>query len=254
MKKTTKVEILRVTNSQIVDDLDEVILENPYKLFVNGEYITTFFCSPENLEYLAAGFLYTQKIIRCKNDLKNISIDHKTINVYLKSSISFLTERNATSQKSFKEMVLHDMKPIREEITQNISLSVVKIQKVMREFVISSKTFANTGAAHSVALMKNYKIVHFIEDVARHNAVDKIIGKALIEEIDLSQFSLLASCRLSVEIVSKAAIAQIPVLISRAATSSLAIELAKDLNITLIGFSRGDKFNVYSDTIELLSE
>jgi FdhD protein len=254
MKKTKFVEMHKVTDNSIKKTRDEVILEVPYSIYANDKYITTLFCSPENLEYLATGFLFTQKIIKSKQEIKSLEIVDGKINVAVPLDIGNLLKNSEYYKKSFKDQILNDLHPIDESVYSTIELSVTKIQEIMEAFTTRSETFINTGAAHSVALMKDYEILSFTEDVARHNAVDKVVGKALINEINISKMALLTSCRVSVEIISKAAVMSIPVIISRAATSSLAIELAKELKITLIGFTRGNKFNVYTNYIKLMSE
>jgi len=103
------------------------------------------------------------------------------------------------------------------------------------------------GGVHSCALCSQDEIIIFEEDIGRHNALDKILGRALLQDIDLSDKIILTSGRISSEILIKVGKRAIPVLISRAAPTNLAIEMARELNITLIGFARGEKLNIYSN-------
>jgi len=106
--------------------------------------------------------------------------------------------------------------------------------------------FKATGGVHSAALADTEKILFFCEDIGRHNAIDKIIGEAIKAGTATDDKIIVSSGRLSSEILLKAAKLQIQMLVSRAAPTSLSIELAESLNITLVGFVRGKRINIYS--------
>ena len=118
---------------------------------------------------------------------------------------------------------------------------------LIKEFNKSSQLFLDTGGVHSCALCDINKIIIFKEDIGRHNALDKVLGKALLEDIDFRDKIILTSGRISSEILIKTAKRQIPVIVSRSAPTSLSIDIAKKLNITLIGFARGKRMNIYSN-------
>ena len=116
----------------------------------------------------------------------------------------------------------------------------------MKELQLRAELFRLTGGLHSAALCSAEKILYFCEDIGRHNAVDKLVGLCLKHEISLTDKVLVSSGRISSEILVKAAKLGIPILISRAAPTSLSIELAESLGITLIGFVRGRRCNIYT--------
>ena len=109
-----------------------------------------------------------------------------------------------------------------------------------------SEGYKSTGGVHSAALADERHMLVFTEDIGRHNAVDKVIGYALLENIPLQGKIMLASGRLSSEIVSKCARSGIPAVVSRAAPTSLAVKIADAADITLIGFVRGNRMNIYT--------
>jgi FdhD protein len=104
-----------------------------------------------------------------------------------------------------------------------------------------------TGCFHGAALSDGEKILVFAEDIGRHNAVDKVIGHAILAKIPFSKKIMFVSCRLSSEIVSKCSRWGIPILVSRAAATDLAIEIAETSGMTLVGFARGDHMNIYTN-------
>ncbi len=134
----------------------------------------------------------------------------------------------------------------RHKIKSRFKISSQSILSLMREFQRRSTLFKKTGAVHSAALSNGRDILIFREDIGRHSAVDKIIGRALVEGIDMRDKIILSSGRISSEILLKAQKCVIPVVISRGAPTSQAVKLARDLNITVVGFARGDRVNVYS--------
>ena len=109
----------------------------------------------------------------------------------------------------------------------------------------SSQTFKQTGGVHSAGLADNQQLLFRFEDIGRHNAVDKVIGQAFLQQIDLSDKCLLLSGRIAAEILIKAARNGIPFLLSRSAPTLKAVEMAEEIGLTVIGFARGQRFNLY---------
>jgi FdhD protein len=109
-----------------------------------------------------------------------------------------------------------------------------------------SRLFRRTGGVHNAALAEDGRIIIFQEDIGRHNTLDKIFGQCFCEEIALRDKVIVFSGRVSSEILLKIAKMGAPILVSRSAPTDLALELADDLGITVIGFARGQRFSVYS--------
>ena len=133
-----------------------------------------------------------------------------------------------------------------EKILDPAVFSLQDIRSLYRDFQKRSEGYRATGGVHSAALADAHRTIVFAEDIGRHNAVDKVIGYALLEDISFSGKVMLASGRLSSEIVSKCARCSIPVIISRAAPTSLSVHIAEASGLTLIGFARGDRMNIYT--------
>jgi FdhD protein len=141
---------------------------------------------------------------------------------------------------------------VQEKIADGVTFRQEKIKAIFREFHQKSDTYKLTGGVHGAALTDGERILVFAEDIGRHNAVDKVIGYCLLENLSFEGTIMLASGRLSSEIVSKCARCRIPLLVSRAAPTSLAITIAQSSGLTLVGFVRGERMNVYTGRQRIL--
>jgi FdhD protein len=112
--------------------------------------------------------------------------------------------------------------------------------------VLNSELHMTTGGIHIVALLDHEKILAISEDIGRHNALDRVIGTALRKGIDLSHTYVIVSGRISSEMIRKCLIAGIPIIVSRGATTTLAVEIADKTGLTVVGFARGGKMNIYT--------
>ena len=133
-----------------------------------------------------------------------------------------------------------------EMIKDDLRITPESLYAVFREFHDRSELYHITGCVHSAALSDGKNIIAFAEDIGRHNAIDKVIGYALLEGIDFSGKIMLASGRLSSEMASKCSVWGIPVIASRTAPTDKAVEIAEKRGMTLVGFVRSNRLNIYS--------
>lgn len=254
MNDVKEVKITRVNIDKVTNEDDIVTVELPFTIFVNDEEIITLLCSPNSLKELAVGFLHSEGFITSLSDIDRIYIDEEKglgyvyINNINEFSKIFRGKRTITSgcgKGTVFYNVLDSFKSRRIEKPLDIGLESIK--SLMRIFNKRSETFLKTGGVHSCALCSKEDILIFYEDIGRHNALDKVLGKALLDVIDTKDKVILTSGRISSEILIKAAKRQIPVIISRSAPTSLAVEIAEKLGITLIGFARGERMNIYTN-------
>lgn len=254
MDSVKSYEIMRFKKGEMNRETDIAIVEYPFTIFLNDEEFITLLCSPKSLDYLAVGFLNSEGIINSKDDIDKINIDEENGLAYV-----YTKNKNSLSQKLFGKRtitsgcgkgtvfynVIDSFKS--KKIDNNMNLNPDEILNLIKEFNMKSQLFLDTGGVHSTALCDKEKIILFEEDIGRHNALDKILGKCLIDDINLSDKIVLSSGRISSEILIKIAKRKIPVIVSRSAPTNLAINIAKELNITLVGFARGEKMNIYSN-------
>lgn len=248
-KTNFKFEVVKVDKKEHSNELETIIGEFPLALVLNEKYSNTFLCTPENLDQLVAGFLMTKGAIKSKSDIKSIEIDfeNRVSNVII--------EKNENLDKGkryyLNDLDYVDLKPIEKT---EITIKVSDIYEVMKKNLTSSELFKNTGGVHSVAIYDNKNLITVREDVARHNAMDKVIGYCILNNIDLKDKIIFVSGRISCEMILKAAKVGIPIVISKSAPTNLSIEIAKKLNITLAGFVRGERMNIYTNSQRIIFE
>ncbi len=245
MEPYRKIPILKITGDsmQAADDL--VAVEKKIRISVNGESVLSLYCSPTMVREFVVGIVHNEGLISGEWCSERMTIEYgDEIRVDIPSSGTVREgERVVTSGCGGGVSFSRDEVG---RVTDNASFSAGAIRGIFREFQHRSDAYRLTGGAHSAAISDGEKILAFAEDIGRHNAVDKVIGYCLLENISFGGKIMLASGRLSSEIVNKCAVGKVPVLASRAAPTSLAVDIAEAAGITVVGFVRGDRMNIYS--------
>jgi len=245
---------IRSGEDYLVEELeDRVTVEKPITIYVNGSELVTLLCTPEKIDRLALGFLRSEGILTGADQIESIRVkdEEGLVEVELKEK-SGLAEnlygkRTVTSGCGKGTVFFNVLDSMRSKpLTGEMEVPADRILQLMEELQQKAQLFKDTGGVHSAALADDEKILYFYEDIGRHNAIDKIVGECLLDGINTDDKTIITSGRLSSEILLKAAKLQIQLIISRAAPTSLCIELAESLNITLVGFVRGRRLNIYS--------
>jgi len=253
MKPFHEVLIIRVKDQKIEETTDQVASEIGFTLNVNEKQVVTLLCTPAELDAMAVGFLLSEGILKDRESLLDLKVDEKdfTVSVRLanipddidasfhKKTITSGCGRGITFTDAAN---LKDLPPNRSLIR----ISSKDIQNLFREFRTISQLFMKTGGVHSAAIADTNGILLFAEDIGRHNAVDKLIGKAFLADKPVEDKILLSSGRISGEIMTKIIRNRIPIMISRTAPTCMSITYAEDHGVTLIGFARGNRMNIYT--------
>ena len=245
--------ILKVTGSTVEGVVDHVASELPVRLVLNKEALVTLLCTPSELEELAVGFLLSEGILNDTSSIKKLEIDEKELAVRIELSglpadFNKMFEKRTISSGCGKGITFTNYRMYadsRIDVTGQL-MGLDDIERILKTFRNISALYLETGGVHSAALSDGKEILFFSEDIGRHNAVDKLIGKAFLRKLSLENKILITSGRVTSEIVTKAGRNRFPILISRAAPSCMAISYAEDMGITLIGFARGDRMNIYT--------
>ena len=233
--------------------LDLVAVESPLTIFLNGREFITLLCSPENPEYLAVGFLRSEGLIGEKEDLVSVHWDPEEGHVNVRTrkadglAEKLYGKRTLTSGCGKGTIFFNVLDSLKSRpLTQEVPVTAAELTRLVRLLQVRGEAFKETGGVHSAALCSREGILLFSEDIGRHNAVDKIVGQALLEGIPLEDKLLVTSGRISSEILLKAGKLKIALIASRSAPTSLSVELAEKLGITLVGFLRGGRMNLYA--------
>ena len=222
----------------------EVVLEAPYALWVNGRQILSVMTSPSRLEDFVVGYLYTEGMIKNVDDIDSFQIEGQTIRVLTTGKISIRGGKKTILSGCGGDSSSVDIKKL-PKVSSDLVLDPSWLHKAIK-LVLDSDLHVRTGGIHVVGLITSTEMITKTEDIGRHNALDRVIGYALRTGVDLSQTCVLISGRISSEMSRKCILAGIPVIASRGATTSLAIEMGDVTGLTIIGFIRGGRMNIYT--------
>lgn len=226
------------------EETHPVIEEVPLAVKVNGRHALTAMTSPVMLREFVIGFLYTERIIKSIEEIESISIEENTADVLTTDPFRILMSHKTVLSGCGGSMSFLDIGKL-PQIRSGLILSAEEIRNAVKE-ALDSELHVKTGGIHVVGLYGTDGKIQVIEDIGRHNALDRAIGYALEQKIELSRTYVICSGRISSEMVRKCLVANIPVIVSRGATTTLAVDLAKARGLTIIGFVRGKKMNIYS--------
>jgi FdhD protein len=261
------VDVTRIHSASTTSARDVVAIEEPLEIRLHGRPFSVIMRTPGADRELAAGFLLSERVLRGPDDLGTIEYCSDTaprdgetnqsnvVNVTLtdpsRAAALLDAARRVTTNSSCGlcgrqtiESLATDVAPLDVKMSVHAN-ALTALPRLLREQQV---VFDQTGGLHAAGLFTaQSELLDVAEDVGRHNAVDKVIGRQLMRDaLPLSSIILMVSGRSSFEIVQKAVFAGIPIVASVSAPSSLAIELAEEMGVTLVGFVRGDGFNVYT--------
>lgn len=254
MDNVELLRIQRVTEEGKTETEDTVTRELPLTIILNNRELVTMLCSPTNLDYLAIGFLSSEGLINSKDEIKKLIVDDRRGVVRVETG----EEKPLAEEMVFKRLITSGCGAAgafyRAADTQNMAKVESKVQvtaatifNLMREFQHRSELYRSTGGVHSAALADNQGITVFAEDIGRHNAIDKIFGQCIMTGMPIAEHMVITSGRISSEMVLKVAKRRVPVIISASAPTSLGVKFGVELGITVIGFARGKRMNVYAN-------
>ncbi len=259
---TEAVEIRRVDGEGRSTMADAIAVEEPLEIRVGGRSVAVTMRTPGHDAELATGFLMTEGVIRSAKDI--IEVAHcesgqarqtgNVVNVFLAAGVQvdfqrltrhvFASSSCGLCGKTAIDAVIQNHPPV----DSSLRISATILELLPEKLRTSQKAFDATGGLHAAAIFDNTgRMLVAREDVGRHNAVDKVIGWALQQGMTpLNGLVLLVSGRVSYEIVQKALAAGLPLICAVSAPTSLAVELARESGLTLVGFLRGRTMNLYS--------
>ncbi len=239
-----KMPCIRIDGDRSETTMHDVVEEIPVALFVNGRHAMTAMMSPVNLEDFVTGYMFTEQIIKSPDEIESIKIEKNRVSVITGNLFKVLGPKKTILSGCGGSTSYIDADKL-PKIKSDFMISAGKIQEMIKT-VLDSDIHHTTGGIHVVALAGKDKTFSVAVDIGRHNALDRVIGFGLRNGIDLSQTIVISSGRISSEMVRKCLIANIPVIVSRSATTTLSVEIAEKTGLTVIGFARGAKMNIYT--------
>ncbi|TMN23384.1 formate dehydrogenase accessory sulfurtransferase FdhD [Lentibacillus cibarius] len=239
------------TESAVMDD--EIASEWPLTVMLNGDEFATMVCSPTDLDDLLIGFLAAEGMIRSYDEVISISVDEYKGFAYITVRNELETMHQDHSKRFIgsccgksRQFYLKNDAKTAKTVYSSISISVEQCYVLMEELQCQSEQFMRTGGVHNAALAEPDGVFTVRTDIGRHNALDKIYGHMLRNRIPVKNKLIVFSGRLSSEVVLKIAKIGAGIILSKSAPTDLALRLANDLRLTVIGFARGSKMNVYT--------
>ncbi|WP_282936817.1 formate dehydrogenase accessory sulfurtransferase FdhD [Paenibacillus sp. RC67] len=245
--------IVKYEGGRLQEREDEVASEFPLTIRVDGEEFATIVCSPSDLENMVVGFLASEGMIRSMEEIRKLSLDPDRGYADVELTAAQNTGKDWYNKRFIgsccgksRQFYFHNDARTAKTITSRMTITAEQCLELMRELQQCSSDFRNTGGVHNAALASTEELQIVRSDIGRHNALDKIYGHCLQHRIPLKGKVLVFSGRVSSEVLLKTAKIGVGIVLSKSAPTQLALQLAHDLGITVVGFIRGDSFNVYT--------
>ena len=244
---------LRIRGARTEEISGEVVREQPLTLYVNGERFVTVLCSPVKLEALVVGYLWMEKVIADLADITGLEVSmvDGRADVSLGHPVTLPTERILTSGcgGGITFRIDHRLFP---RLRSSLTVRPEQLALGMKQLFQAAEHYQKSRGIHGAGLHDGQRLLVVAEDVGRHNAVDKVKGRALLEGVETRDRILLSTGRISSEMLLKAARMGVPVVASRTSPTEMAVALAEQLNITVCGYVRADILNLYAGSALVL--
>jgi len=253
-------EIVTYDQGKVKPGRDLIVDEMPLTVYVNDTELATLVCSSGAFKELAVGFLINEGIIKNYSDIKEITFNENDGLMWVetaapvKQTETFLKRQIASCCGKGRACLyfVNDVTQL-EPVNSTKKFAASHLLHLIGILEKGSDTYSKTHGVHSAALGDDTGLLAMFDDIGRHNAVDKVLGYALLNHLAPDDKCLLLSGRVSSEILIKAGHSGIPLVVSRAAPTCLAVDLAEQFGIALVGFARGERMNVYSHPEKVVS-
>ena len=241
------------SDSDFLEEREDLIaVEKRLRVSVNGREVLSLYCTPFMVRELVVGMFMTEDIIKGGWCAERMSIEYgEDVLVDIPAEGEVSTDGAVITSGCIGGITFPKRLSL-QKIEDPFQITAAALKELFRKFQSASDLYKLTGCVHSAALSDGAEILCLAEDIGRHNAVDKIIGYAILENIPFAGKIMLASGRLSSEIVSKCSKWGIPVVASRTSPTSLALDIAGQSGVTVAGFVRADRLNVYTSPQRIL--
>jgi FdhD protein len=248
-----QVRLVRITEGVRSDVEDMVVRESSLTIVLDNQELVTMLCSPIDLKPLAVGYLFSEGFLKSKEEIKKVVVDDRKgiVRVETKAGKGVdagILSKRVVASGSGRGSSFYKLADAQAgiKIDSRFQMLARDVLALVGQFQRSSELHEVTRGVHSAALCDARKILVFADDIGRHNAIDKIIGQCILTDVSPKDHGLIFSGRISSEMLLKAARRDIPVVISVASPTNVAVRMANDMGMTVVGMVRGRRMNIYS--------
>lgn len=226
----------------------EIVDEALACISLNGTEIGNFMCSPVDLDLLALGFLANEGLIAGIEDVHHIHLARNGLcaDVWLHDTGVTKPQKEIVTAGCGAGITFDDLSQKYVPLRSELSVTQTQLANLMRQMHLGATLYQQSRGIHTAALATQEKIILQVEDIGRHNCIDKLRGKALNEGIETKGHILLSSGRISSEMINKARRLETPIVCSRTSPTSLSVGLAAEWNMTIVGYLRQNRMRVYT--------
>ncbi|RMG94353.1 MAG: formate dehydrogenase accessory sulfurtransferase FdhD [Chloroflexi bacterium] len=243
-------------NGNAAQRIDGAVIEEAQVcISVNGVELATFMCSPRDLEQMAVGFLANEGIISNLNDVRQIHVSRNQtcVDVWLRNTQFEKPRKFIITAGCGGGVTFDDLSQKYPPLTADLHVTPAELATLMRQVHLGAALYQTARGVHTAVLADKTNILIQMEDIGRHNCVDKLYGAALMQEIPTRGKILLTSGRISSEMLNKARRMEIPIICSRTSPTSLSVALAQTWNITIVAYLRQDRMRLYTHPERILT-
>ncbi|MHA1839524.1 MAG: formate dehydrogenase accessory sulfurtransferase FdhD, partial [Candidatus Ranarchaeia archaeon] len=256
MKPYRRYPVKKIVSNRSETVQDPVAVETYHTLWINGHELVTFICSPHDRDALSIGFLLSTGLVSSLDDVEGYALNEHEIRVELKKKLDLADLRQG--KLFFRRITLTPsdfpgswLKLLRGDdlpkVTSKVMVSCESIIKACRALSISAEIYRQTGGTHVSGLFDSSgNLIALAEDIGRHNAIDKLIGKAAFLKIDLNNIFIAFTGRITGDLINKILRVKVPIIASLSSPTSSGIAAANAKEVTLIGFVARNRIKIYS--------
>jgi len=260
-----KLNITRIKKQEKEDLQDIVLIESPVDIFIGSEPLVNIICLPKDLKELAFGFLFSVGIINSVDDVKEIKISELENNIFIElqdtvdfkikdidmNPVSRVVDTTCGISSPWRKLIKNriDDAKVKDKLWSEDTIKIKSdiIFSAIKKMQLNTPLYRETGGCHGAAIFDfEGNLLTVKEDIGRHNAIDKVIGEMLLKKHTFENVFLTSTGRLTSDSVLKVIRAKIPIVASFSAAIESGIKLAFAYGITLIGFARGARMNIYT--------
>lgn len=239
---------ISISGGSIMSIDGEVVDESLICLSINGHELATLMCSPQDLKDLAVGFLYNERLIDNLADIREVHLskNNTCVDIWL-TDVNFQPpERFIITAGCGGGITFDDLSQKHSPLNTDSSVSVEHLVKLMRDMHLGAELYHRARGIHTAVLADNRSTLLQVEDVGRHNCLDKLAGRALRQNVTTRNRILLSSGRISSEMINKARRLETPIVCSRTSPTALSLALADSWQITIVAYLRQNRMRVYT--------